>query len=337
MQVKIDGRGQGQGGHDGGHQAHGAGQEDVGLADLPPAPHQAGGLEHGFHPGVGQDTEGDVGDEDVVTLKKRARVQVGAGLDRSLLEPPQGGAVQGQDAGDDQGDENQGRKDKDGEGDPGVLFNPQDVEPGHHPDGDQDQGHDHVVGQVEKRGGIEHRAHRRDAGGEDVVHHDGGHRHEGHQGAQDQVGEGIDPAADEPVVLQDLGDLHQPGGHVMDEDRGEGDKDDGAGADEAVGLGGGVKHRGELVHQGDDRHRQPGEPPAPVEVVRQPPRFPEQIDEKTHQRQVGDDEENAFQVQRRGLAERESRTGSSSKQPGMPCRLPPEGFYHSCARGHNYF
>ena len=81
VQVKIDGRGQGQGGHDGGHQAHGAGQKDVGLADLPPAPHQAGGLEHGFHPGVGQDAEGDVGDEDVVALEKGARVQVGAGLE----------------------------------------------------------------------------------------------------------------------------------------------------------------------------------------------------------------------------------------------------------------
>ncbi len=73
VQVKIDGRRQGQGGHDGGHHAHGAGQEDVGLADLPPAPHQAGGLQHGFHPGVGQDAEGDVGDEDLVALKTRTR------------------------------------------------------------------------------------------------------------------------------------------------------------------------------------------------------------------------------------------------------------------------
>ena len=135
---------------------------------------------------------------------------------------------------------------------------------------------DHVVGQAEKGGGVQDGAHRRDTGGEDVVHHDGGHRHEGDQGAQDQVGKGVDPAADEAVVLQDLGDLHQPGGHVVDEDRGEGDEDDGAGADEAVGLGRGVKHRGELVHQGDDRHRQPGEPPAPVLVIGQPPRFPEQ-------------------------------------------------------------
>ena len=141
-------------------------------------------------------------------------------------------------------------------------------------------------GKLEKRGGVGHRAHRRDTGGEDVVHHDGGHRHEGDHGAQDQVGKGIDPAADEAVVFQDLGDLHQPGGHEPDEAGGDGDKDDGAQADEAVGLGRGVKDRGELVHQGDDRDGQPGEPPAPLVVVGQEFPVPEQVDEQGQQAQI---------------------------------------------------
>ena len=40
----------------------GQGQEDVGLADLPPGADQPGGLDDRFHPGIGQDAEGDTGD-----------------------------------------------------------------------------------------------------------------------------------------------------------------------------------------------------------------------------------------------------------------------------------
>ena len=80
----------------------------------------------------------------------------------------------------------------------------------------------------EKGGGVDHHAHRRDAGGEDIVHHDGGHGHEGDHGAQHQVGKGIDPAADQAVVFQNLGDLRQPGGKKPDKQAGDGNKDDGA-------------------------------------------------------------------------------------------------------------
>ena len=65
--------------------------------------------------------------------------------------------------------------------------------------------------QGKEGGGIGDRADGRDTGGEDVIHHDRGHGHKGDHGAQDQVGKGIDPAADQLMVLQDLGDLRSAG------------------------------------------------------------------------------------------------------------------------------
>ena len=146
---------------------------------------------------------------------------------------------------------------------------PDDIQTGHGPDDPQHQDHLHGLGELEKRRDIGDGAHRRNTGGEDVVHHDGGYRHEGDHGAQDQVGEGIDPAADELVALQDLGDLGEAGAQEPDEQAGDRDKDDGGQADEPVGLGGDVKDGGELVHQGDDPDGQPGEPPAALVVVGQ--------------------------------------------------------------------
>ena len=79
------------------------------------------------------------------------------------------------------------------------------------------------------------------------------------------------------VVLQDFGDLGEPGADEAHQQAGDGDKDDGGQADEAVGFGGDVKDGGELIHQGDDAHRQIGEPDAAVLVKGEqvgPPRQP---------------------------------------------------------------
>jgi hypothetical protein len=46
----------------------------------------------------------------------------------------------------------------------------------------------------------------------------------------------------------------------MDKKRGEGDKDDGTGADKAKSLSRGIKNGGELIHQSDDGYCQPGKP-----------------------------------------------------------------------------
>ncbi len=145
---------------------------------------------------------------------------------------------------------------------------------------------------MEKGGGIGDRTDGGDAGGEDIIHHNGGDRHEGDHGAQDQVGKGIDPATDEVVLFQDLGDFRQPGTKKPDQQTGNGDKDDGGEADEAVGFGGNVKDGGELVHQGDDPDGQPGEPPAPLEVVGQEFPIPKQVDKEGHQAQVENSQDN---------------------------------------------
>ena len=160
--------------------------------------------------------------------------------------------IQVENPGDDEIENNKGGGHKDQESEPGVFPNPQNIQAGHAPDDEQHGDDQSRFGNREEGGGVGHRTHRGDAGGEDIVHHDGGHRHEGDQRAQDQVGKGVDPAADELVMLQDFGDLREPGADEAHQQAGDGDKDDGAQADEAVRFGGDVKDGGELIHQGDD-------------------------------------------------------------------------------------
>ena len=124
-----------------------------------------------------------------------------------------------------------------------------------------DEGHRR---QSKKGGGILDGADRRDTGGENIIHHDGGHRHKRNHWTQDQVGKRIDPAADQVMLFQDLGNLHQTGAEKANQQRGQGDEDDGAEADETVRFGRSVKDRGKFVHQGDDGHGEPGEPDSPL-------------------------------------------------------------------------
>ena len=160
--------------------------------------------------------------------------------------------------------------------------------PGDKPDDPQGHGQLEIggLGIGRERKGIADGAHRGDAGGDDVVHQDGGHRDKGDRGAQDVIGKGIDAAADDLVPLQDFGDFRVAGGHEAHQQTGEGDEHQGAGADEAVGLGRGEKDVGELIHQGDDGHRQPGEPQPPVLMIGEQPPPGEQENKQAHQDQV---------------------------------------------------
>ena len=81
-------------------------------------------------------------------------------------------------------------------------------------------------------------------------------------------------------MLQDFGDLREPGADKAHQQAGDGNKDDGAQADEAVRLGGGVKDRGELIHQGDDAHREIRQPDAAILVEGEQVFPPEQIDKE---------------------------------------------------------
>ena len=63
-------------------------------------------------------------------------------------------------------------------------------------------------------------------------------------------------------MFQDLGDLGEPGAEETHQEAGDGDEDQGAAADKPISFCRGVKDGGELVHQGDDGHRQKGEPDA---------------------------------------------------------------------------
>ena len=145
-----------------------------------------------------------------------------------------------------------------------------------------------------EREGIADGAHRRDTGGEDIVHQDGGHGDKGDRRAQDMIGKRIDAAADDLVLFQNFGDFCVTVGHEAYQQTGEGDKYQAAGADKAVGLGRGVKNRGELVHQGDDGHRQPGEPQPAVLVIGEQPPAGGQEQKKPHQDQVENDEDESF-------------------------------------------
>ncbi len=99
-------------------------------------------------------------------------------------------------------------------------------------------------------------------------------------------------------MLQDFGDLREPGADEAHQQAGDGDKDDGAQADEAVRFGGDVKDGGELIHQGDDPHRQIGEPDAAVLVIGEQIFPPEQKDKENYQAQIEDGQDDGFHESR---------------------------------------
>ena len=65
-------------------------------------------------------------------------------------------------------------------------------------------------------------------------------------------------------------------------------------ADEAVRFGGDVKDGGELIHQGDDPHRQIGEPDAAVLVKGEQVFPPEQKDKENYQAQIEYGQDDGF-------------------------------------------
>ncbi len=295
--LEVNGGGQDQDGHQGSNDAHGQGQEEIGLANLPPGPHKSRGLDDRFHPGIGQDAEGDAGDEMAVVRQEGAGADVSDGIMHCVAHLPHRHGIQMDDPGDDEIDDDKGGGDENQEGEAGVFPDAQDVQAGHKPDDGQHHHHHGETGDGEKGGGVGHGAHRGNAGSEDVVHHDGGHRHKGDHGAQDQVGKGIDPAADEIVMFQDFGNLRQPGADEPHQDTGDGDEDEGAGADKPVSFRRGIKDGGELVHQGDDGHRQEGQPNTPLLVKGEQVSFPQHGDKQDHQSQIEDDENRDFHAE----------------------------------------
>jgi len=87
-------------------------------------------------------------------------------------------------------------------------------------------------------------------------------------------------------VLKDFGDLHQPGGHVMDEYSSKGDKENSAHTDEAIGFRRSVEDRAKFIHEGNNRDGKPGEQPAPLEVIGKEAWFTKQKNEESKQREV---------------------------------------------------
>ena len=117
----------------------------------------------------------------------------------------------------DQVHEHEARHEEDPEGDAGVLPDAEDVEARDTPDDAQDEP---VLGHVperEKGRPVDHRAHRRDARGEDVVDHDRRDGDEGGDRPEHEVREGVDTSPADVVVLQDLRDLDEAGREHPDE------------------------------------------------------------------------------------------------------------------------
>jgi hypothetical protein len=100
--LEVNGRGQHQGRHQRGDDPYREAQEEVGPADFLPVTGQARGLEHRFHPGEGQDTEGDVGDELGIASNPGSGLQLGAGKVDRLENLPHGALIQVKDSRDDQ-------------------------------------------------------------------------------------------------------------------------------------------------------------------------------------------------------------------------------------------
>ena len=71
-------------------------------------------------------------------------------------------------------------------------------------------------------------------------------------------------------------------------------EDHGAEADEAVSLRRDVKDGGELVHQGDDGHRQEGKPDAPLLVKSEQVPFAQHGDKQDYQPKIENDENRDF-------------------------------------------
>jgi hypothetical protein len=102
--------------------------------------------------------------------------------------------------------------------------------------------------------------------------------------AQDEIGKRVDPAADDLVMFQDFGDLGEPGGHKANQQAGQGDEDQGAVADKAMGFGGRVKDGPKYIHPTDDCYCEPGQPQPPLMVIRNQTPPGEQEDTETYQR-----------------------------------------------------
>jgi len=141
-----------------------------------------------------------------------------------------------------------------------ILPNPQNIEPCNRPDDHEDKEHIHGMRKLEERRRIQNRAHSRHASGQRVIDHDGGYCNERNRRPQNQVRKRVDSTPEDPMVFEDFRDLYETGSHVVDEQRGECDKNDGTRADETMGLCCGIEDRSQLVHQGNDGDGQPGEP-----------------------------------------------------------------------------
>ena len=109
-----------------------------------------------------------------------------------------------QDAERDQVQEHDGGDDEDAERHAGVLADAEDVEARDAPDDAEDERRARVrrpIGQ--ERRPVDHGAHRRDAGGQDVVDHDRRDGHERRHRPEHEVRERVDAAAADVVLLED--------------------------------------------------------------------------------------------------------------------------------------
>src|SRR5437867_4437691 len=196
-----------------------------------------------------------------------------------------------------------------------LLPDAQDVEARDPPDDAQDEPVLRHVPEREEGGAVDHSAHRRDARGEDVVDHDRRDGDEGGDRPEHEVREGVDAASAEVVVLQDLRDLDEAGREHRDEQRGADEEEDRLRPDEAMGLGGGVEDRGELVHQGDEPDGEPGEVPlAALGEAEEAPAHRER-DEYAEQAEVQPEEDEERHASS-SAAKRPSRAATDRKSVG---------------------
>src|SRR5574340_1735077 len=124
--------------------------------------------------------------------------------------------------GNNQIEHDEGCADEDHEGETGVLPDPDNVQARHPPNNAQYQKHGGRWSEGEKGSGVRHGADGRYTSSQDVIHHDRRDGDKGDHRPQNQIGEGIDPATDEIVVLEDLGNLGEPGTDETNQDAGNG-------------------------------------------------------------------------------------------------------------------
>ena len=169
---------------------------------------------------------------------------------------------------------------------------------------------------------VDHRAHRRDRRRQDVVDHDRGDGDEGDGGAEDEIRERVDAAAADVVALEDLRDLDHTAGQEAHQQRGEGDEEDRALADETMRLGRRVEDRRQLVHQSDDAGRQPGHVPAAALGVAEQPRLPQEVNEDEGDGRVEKKQSEKGQIAPR----RRIRTSNSPRRrSGSPALIQVQG------------